>query len=119
MDALYKDKLDNNISQEFYDRKFEKYSNRIVELDDKISRYTKADLDYHNFGSKVLELAKNACSLYKKANSEEKRELLRFLLSDSTLKDGKTLVSYKKPFDKIYQRAQCSDWGGYRDLNPR
>ena len=119
LDALYEDKLDNNISQEFYDYKFEEYSNRVEELDDKISRYTKADLGYYDLGSKVLELAKNAYSLYKKANSEEKRELLGFLLSDSVIKDGKVLVSYKKPFNKIYQRAQCSDWGGYRDLNPR
>lgn len=110
LDALYEDKLDGNIDNDFYNIKSEKYENRINELDEKIIRYTKADIDYYRLGVNTLELAKNASLFYKKAKPEEKRELLGFLLSDSTLKDGKPSLHYKKPFNQIYQRALCCDW---------
>ena len=79
---------------------------------------TMASLDYYDFGSKILELANKASFLYEKANPEEKKELLAYLLSNSTLKDKKAFVSYKKPYDKILERASCNDWRGRRDSNP-
>jgi len=60
LDVLYEDKLDRKISDEFYDNKFNLYSKKILELDEKISQYTKQDINYYEFGSKILELAKNA-----------------------------------------------------------
>ncbi|MFA5248176.1 MAG: recombinase family protein [Patescibacteria group bacterium] len=66
-------------------------------------------LDYYALGSKILELADNVSLLYKNANPNEKQQLLNFLLSNSKLRDGKVLISFKKPFDSIYQRASCLD----------
>ena len=115
LDSLYEDKLDGNISKEFYERKAVEYSTRIKELDGKISGMTHASLDYYDFGSKILELANKASFLYEKANPEEKKELLSYLLSNSTLKDRNALLQYKKPFDRVLERASCSDWRGLRD----
>lgn len=112
LDSLYEDKLDGEISKDFYERKAKEYSVRIKDLDDKISKMTMASLDYYDFGSKILELANKASFLYEKANPEEKKELLAYLLSNSTLKDKKAFVSYKKPYDKILERASCNDWRG-------
>ena len=110
LDALYEDKLDGNISSDIYKIKSEIYEKKINELDDQIIKYTKADIDYYKLGINILELARNASFLYEKANSTEKRELLGFLLLDSTLKDGEPSLHYKKPFNMIYQRALCCDW---------
>lgn len=115
LDSLYEDKLDGEISKDFYERKASEYSARIKELDGKISKMTMASLDYYDFGSKILELANKASFLYEKANPVEKRELLAYLLSNSTIMDKKALVSYKKPYDKILERASCNDWRGLRD----
>lgn len=116
LDNLYEDKLDGNIAKEFYKRKSDEYSTRIKDLDEKISKMTHASLDYYDFGSKILELASKASFLYEKAHPEERKELLSYLLSNSTLKDRKALLQYKKPFDRVLERASCSDWRGRRDI---
>jgi len=112
LSTLYEDRLEKVVTTEFYKKKFKEYSDEIEDLEDKINRHTKADIDYYNFGSKILELATNTSYLYKKGKSDEKRELLNFLLLNSTLKDGKVSLQYKKPFDTIYQRAVRCDWRG-------
>lgn len=107
--TAYEDRLDKIITVQEYQKIFDEYSPEIKDLDDKISRHTRANLNFYDFGSKILELSKRVGFLYKNANLEEKQELLNFLLSNSKLKDGKLLISYKKPFDKIYQRATRCD----------
>lgn len=115
LDSLYEDKLDGEISKDFYEKKANEYSERIKELDGQISKMTYASLDYFDFGSKILELANKASELYEKGTPEEQKELLGFLLSNSTLKDQKALIQYKKPFNKILERASRSDWRGRRE----
>ena len=119
MDALYEDKLDNIINKDFYDRKFKEYESKIKDLENKISRYSKANISYYKTGANILELAKKACFLYKKGNIEERQELLHFLLSNSLLTDGKLMPVYKKPFDRVYQRALNCEWRSGRDSNPQ
>ncbi len=141
LSKLYEDKLDGNITKEFYDQKFNEYSNLIKDLDGKISKYTLANIDYYQFGSNILELANKAAFLYKMANPQEKRELLGFLLSDSSLAGKKLILEYKKPFQFIYKRVSlaknpkaeatthsqgdcvrrqsCIDWRGRWGSNPR
>ncbi|MFK5165353.1 hypothetical protein, partial [Propionibacterium freudenreichii] len=77
----------------------------IKDLQEKIGRYTHANIDYYRTGVEILELSKKAGFLYKNANPTEKQDLLNFLLLNSTLKDKNLDVSYKKPFDKVYQRV--------------
>lgn len=119
LDILYEDRLDSEITKKFYDSKAQEYEAKIKDLEAKISQYTDANLDYYKLGSNILELANKASFLYKNANIDEKRELLNFLLLNPQLKDKNLDIAYKKPFDKIYQRAFCSDWRGRWDLNPR
>ncbi|MCK5062185.1 recombinase family protein [Candidatus Parcubacteria bacterium] len=115
MKILYEDRLDKIITPEFYQEKFTEYTAGIKNLCKKIDRYITANINYYILGTKILELSNNAGFLYENAFPIEKQELMNFLLSNSKLKDKKMLISYKKPFDKIYQRVSCSDMLGYRD----
>lgn len=119
MDALYEDKLDGTITKEYYEKKVKEWEERIADLDGKIAKYAKANLNYYKIGSSILELANRAQILYKQALPEERQELLAFLLSNSTIKDKKPLIQYKKPFDTIVKRASCSDWRGRPGSNRR
>lgn len=110
MDKMYEDKLDGKIQDDFYNSKAEKWAKRIKEIDKIIALRDRADINYYDFGVKILELAKNAYSLYKKGSTEEKQELLHFLLSDSLLKDKKPLFKLKIPFKQVYERGQRSEW---------
>lgn len=119
IETLYEDKLDRKIVLSFYESKFTEYSTELENISNQLLKYTSANINYYEFGSKILELSKNASFLYKNANPEEKKELLGFLLSDSQLKDEKVMITYKKPFDTIYQRMACSEMRSERDSNPR
>ena len=106
LDRLYEDKLDQEIDQAFYDRKFEEYSQKVTDLDSRLTKYTQADLDYYRYGSSMLQLANKAAYLYENANDTEKRELLGYILSNCQLFDKKLQVTYRKPFDTIFKHTQ-------------
>jgi DNA invertase Pin-like site-specific DNA recombinase len=63
---------------------------------------------------KTVELAKDASLLYKQANQEKKRELLRILLSNLTLLGKNLTVELQIPFRVIAERNKSSDGRPYR-----
>lgn len=122
LDRMYEDRLDEKISADFYDEKRTEYETRLEDLDQKIAKHDRADVDYYDFGVRILELAKNAKILFEAANPSEKQELLSFMLSNSTLKDGKAEFALKSPFSEIAKHSplgERSAWGGQRESNPR
>lgn len=119
LSTIYEDRLDGTISKEFYNKKSKEYEEEIRQIEQKLSRYTEANINYYRTGINILELSKMASLLYENAKPDEKQELLNFLLSNSTLRDKNLDIIYKKPFDKVYQRVSCSDMRTGRDSNPR
>ena len=122
LDRLYEDRLDGKVTDAFYDQKAKEYTARLETLERSIAQHNRADVDYYDFGVKILELAEKADFLYKAANPEEKQEFLHFLLSNSTLKDGKPEFALKMPFSAIAKRSpleERSAWGGQRESNPQ
>jgi len=114
LDRMYEDRLDGKIAEEQYDRRFNEYTERMNELEKSISKHDRADVNYYDFGLRILELAKNAEKLFEIAKPEEKQELLRYVLSNSTLKDGKANFSLKQPFSSIAKRSLLGErftWG--------
>jgi hypothetical protein len=63
---------------------------------------------------RTVELAKDASLLYKQANPERKRELLRILLSNLTVAGKNVSVELRIPFRLIAQREKTSYGGPYR-----
>src|SRR3989338_5969044 len=122
LDRMYEDRLDGKVSDALYDEKSKEYTERLEVLGRKIAQHDRADVDYYEFGIKILELAQKAEYLYNEATPEERRELLRFLLSNSTLKDGKADFSLKQPFSIIAKRPPEGErlaWGARGESNPR
>ena len=122
LDKMYEDRLDGRVTDEFYYSKYAEYKNRLDDLAERIASHNRADIGYYEFGRKILELSKNAGKLFEKANPNEKRELLQFLLSNSTLKDSKPEFVLKQPFFQIAKHSsvdECSAWQGRQESNPR
>jgi len=63
---------------------------------------------------RTVELAKDASLLYKQANPERKRELLRILLSNLTVSGKNVDVELTIPFRLIAERETTSHGGPYR-----
>ena len=67
----------------------------------KVEQHHNANRSYFEEGTRLLELAQKAVTLYEKQEMEEKRRLLNFVFSNSTWKDGKLIPAYRKPFDLL------------------
>ncbi len=122
MDTMYEDRLDRKISEADYDRRFSEYTKQLESLEERIGKHNRADINYYEFGHRILELAENAEKLAKMATPDEKRELTQFLLSNSKIKDGEPIFALKLPYSAIEKRSPCDDrlsWQGRRESNPR
>lgn len=121
LERVYEDHLDDNVPKEQYEKLSDKYARRLDEIDVEMRKHDKADVNYYDFGVRILELAKNAQLLYEMAEPEEKQELLHYLLSNSQLKDRTPIFGLKKPFNKVSERAKTDNrksWQPVGELNP-
>jgi site-specific DNA recombinase len=134
--AMYIDKLDGRISVAFFDRKAAEWRAEQERVAGAIQDHQQANRSYLDAGIKLLELANRAHELFRKQEPAEKRELLKFVVSNSTWKDGKLAISFRQPFDLISEQAtktrmndsgpdnnrtirpDFENWSGARDLNP-
>lgn len=115
LDRMYEDRLENKIAEDQYERRFNEYTDRLGRLEVTMAKHDRANINYYEFGVRILELSKNAKNLFEMANPEEKREFLGYLLSNSPLKDRKVDFQLKQPFSTIAKRppeGERSAWGG-------
>jgi len=117
IDAMYVDKLDGKISEEFYERKSEDWRKEQEELREAIGRHEKANVNYLTQGTQILELAKKAYSLYLQQDPCEKRKLLNILLSNCTFDGGNLHPTYNRPFDMLVENKEIVDWLPGQDSN--
>ncbi len=99
LDAMYEDKLDGRIDQDFYDRKSSAWKKEQDEILRKLERQQNANRSYLDEGVKLLELAQRAVILYEKQTVQEKRRIINFVCSNSLWKDGRLHPNYRQPFD--------------------
>src|SRR5262249_57449591 len=66
-----------------------------------IEEHRQANRTYIDAGVRLLELASRAHELFLKQGPAEKRQLLKFVVSNSTWRDGRLSISYRPPFDLI------------------
>ena len=134
IDAMYVDKLDAKITQEFFDRKNGDWRTEQAEILRKIEKHQNANSSYLEEGVRLLELSQKAASLYEKQEMKEKRRILDFVFSNCLWKDGALIPNYRKPFDLLaltnsaYQKRKATFrvksglseiWLPGRDSNPR
>ena len=108
IDQMYVDKLDGNITQEFYDQKSNEWRKEQVATRRKIEKHENANCCYIEEGIRILELANRAWELYENQEMAEKRRLLDYVFSNSTWADGKLTPNYKKPFDLILEACKLA-----------
>ena len=118
LDAIYEDKLDGKISEEFWERKSGEWRQKQVEARAAIERHERANQYYFEDGIRVLSLAHRAYDLWLQQPQAEKRKLLNLLLSNCTF-DGENLsATYRKPFGWLAEGSQCTDWLPAYPQNP-
>ena len=107
LDVLYDDRLDEKITEDFYENKFKQYSDEKEQIIQSISKYSQANNKYFELGMNIYELSQRAKEIYQRANLDEKRQLISLVFSNLALSDGKLNFTYSVPF-KILSEAVCA-----------
>lgn len=101
IDQMYLDKLDGLIDAEFFERKSQEWREQQGRAQRAIQAHQSADQGYLEQGAKLLELAQQAGSLFRKQEPREQRQLLNFLFSKCSWREGRLSAEYRKPFDLL------------------
>lgn len=118
LSQLYDDKLEGLIDKAFYMNKAKEGRQRIEEATAQLERLQKASDDQMALGLAILELAKDAHSVFDAMDAMEQAKLLRTVLSNCTLKAGKLSPVFKIPFDVLAEKPQNDEWYPVGESNP-
>jgi site-specific DNA recombinase len=101
IDAMYEDKLDGRIGNDFFDTKASGMRTAQAAVMRDLEAHQTANRSYIEEGVQLLELAHNAHVLFESQFAAEKRKLLDFVLSNCTWKGGELTAKYRQPFDVL------------------
>ena len=116
LDQMYVDKLDGKISESFYERKAGEWRAEQDRIGEAIAEQRKADRGYVDAGVHLLELASGAHDAFLSQGSEERRQLLKLLVSNSSWKHGRLAVELHAPFDLILKQVTKAREADAQDL---
>ena len=114
----YDDKLEGKITEDFWKLKSGMWQQELDLIKSSMAQHEDADAHYMDQGIRILELAKEAYSLYLLQSHHERRMLLSTILSNCVFLRGGLCPTYKKPFDLLARGVKTQDWLGGRDSNP-
>jgi len=86
-----------------YDKKVVEYKAEQNEILSQMQAHSDADKDFYLTANKVFNLAKRAAEIFDSSEPMEKRQLLNFLLQNSTLSGSKLAFELKEPFNLIVE----------------
>lgn len=101
IDAMYMDKLDGRIDNDFFDRKAAEFRSEQSRVMRDVEAHQNANQSYIEDGIRLLDLARRAHVLFENQPPVEKRKLLDFVLSNCRWKNRQLEAEYRKPFDLL------------------
>jgi site-specific DNA recombinase len=110
IDQAYLDKLDGNISEEFWKSHSRKWLEEKERLAAKLLAIQKADTHYLENACVILELSKRAAELFKSRVAEQKRRMIDLIVSNCSYKDGNIDLELKPVFQNIMDGAKSGSW---------
>ena len=101
LEAIYEDKIDKNITLEFYNKKLEEYSAVEKSIKNKIKKLNDNTIDFYKQGVAIHDLAFNAKDDYlnPETSTEKKREILSEIFLNFQLKDLNLATKYTSAFE--------------------
>ncbi len=106
LDNLYLDKLKGRITESDYDRFYQTLRSQIGEITLRLEQLQEAEDNYYITSKYLLDLSCRAYELFVGSEVEEKRKIIKLILSNLVLKDENLVYDVHKPFDLI---LECSD----------
>lgn len=110
IEKLYMDKLDGRITESEYDQYYQSFRSHLSELDTQLTMLQEAEDTYYLSTKYLLELAQKAHELFEVAEINERRQLIKLVLSNLKLDGKKLRYDAAKPFSTILEYADCQRW---------
>ena len=124
--ALYDDKIDGVITEEFYKQKRDLWQNQLDDYQLEITALTNTQKEIFKRIENALELCKDLSGAYLRHTDEEKRILLNLLCSNFFYDGSKLTITIKEPFKALINFAIFKNGASdgirthaYRNHNPR
>lgn len=119
MDNLYMDKLQGSITVKDYDKFHATLSDQASNVSIGLEQLKEAETNYYITAKYVLDLTSRAYELFMSSEVEEKRQLIKLVLSNLMLKDENIVCEVFSPFDLILENVDDLLWLGREDSNLR
>jgi hypothetical protein len=110
LDNLYLDKLKGCITDDKYDEFYQRFRDQIAEIDTKLAMLQDAEDNYYVTSKYLLELASRADELFTSSEVEERRQLIKLVLSNVRVEGKEVCYDAVKPFDTILSFADSQSW---------
>lgn len=112
IERLYEDKLDGVIEEDFYKTKAQEYRREQVNIKSKLDNLHTADEEYYRTAESILKLCSKAPEIFQSSKVEAKRHLIKMVLSNPVINDGKLCSTIRKPFSYWAKGPSRPIWGG-------
>ncbi len=116
LDRLYDDHLDETIDRESYDRRFRQYTAEKEMIEDKIKNHSQADTGYMELGINLYDISQNAREIYRQADIEKKRMLLKLVFAKLLIDDGKVVYNFTEPVKTLASVVNATNGSKIADL---
>lgn len=110
LDRLLDLRLNGSITEDEYNKKAKSLREEQIEIQVEKKMHDGADEKFAMTLSYLLTVCSKAHEIFKSSKVEQKRALINFVLSNPSLKRGKLVYTYKKPFDVISKGSNCLEW---------
>lgn len=119
IDNLYMDKLKGSITESNYDRFYQDLRDKLTDISIRLEQIQEADDTYYITAKYILDLVSRAYELFESSEVEEKRQLLKLVLSNFWIEGENVLYELHKPFDELKKKGSHLLWRPQGDSNPR
>lgn len=103
IDSCYEDKLEGNIPTELWQKKTNNWLQEKDTLMIKLEALNKANKEYLINAEMILELCKDAYSMFFRKTPKERRKMLNLLCSNFSYANGNLSPELIPPFDAIFE----------------
>ncbi len=120
LDRLLDGYLEKTINKEVYEAKNKQFTEEKERVLRELGKHQKGNKEYFEQIGNFIDLCNTAPKIYaQSSNTQLKRELLKFLVSDLYLTDKKVRPVYQFPFDLLVKHRKNGNWSGREESNLR
>ena len=110
LEKIYIDRLDGRITDDEYDKFYQSFREELDGIDIRLGMLQGAEDNYYITANYLLELSKRAYELFKSSKVDEKRQLVKLVLSNLRVEGKEVRYEAIKPFDTILNCANSQRW---------